>query len=89
MSLERQGSKILVAWKRGVTVFTCDWCLQDVVGLPTLLRVRGRHSKNRSENECLCSTCADLAASEDMHRIVVAISRIPLRVRRSVVHAAA
>jgi len=69
-------------------VFTCDWCLQEIIDVPVVRPVQ-RRSERLSEHECLCSECADLAAVEDMHRVVVSVSRLPHKVRRSMVHAAA
>lgn len=89
MSLVWQGSHdCSFRRKRGATVFTCDWCLQEIVDVPVVRPVQ-RRSAQHSEHECLCSDCADLAAVEDMHRVVVAVARVPRRVLRSTVHAAA
>ncbi len=45
-------------------MFTCDWCQQEYEGRPIVLATMGRRLSGVSEHECVCKTCADLAASE-------------------------
>lgn len=60
-------------------MFTCDWCLQDTKGIPTMLAAQRRRSADMPEHEELCPVCAALADAEQFVQVSIVH---PLRFRR-------